>query len=149
MPSQDANQRNTTDCIFCRIVHQEVEASVVYEDEGTIAFLDINPIAAGHTLVVPKEHYTDIFDMESDVLQRLILATKTVALMMRDLLGADGVNILNASGRAAEQDVFHFHMHVIPRKKDDSINFNEWWAKKVIRTERTDLNKLATKLRKA
>lgn len=149
MPSQDANQRNTTDCIFCRIVHQEAEASVVYEDEGTIAFLDTNPIAAGHTLVVPKEHYADIFDMESDVLQRLILATKTVALRMRDLLGADGVNILNASGRAAEQDVFHFHVHVIPRKEEDSINFNEWWAKKVIRAERTDLNKLATKLRKA
>jgi len=149
LPSQDANQGSTTDCIFCRIVRREAEASVVYEDERTIAFLDTNPIAAGHALVVPKEHYADIFDMESEVLQRLILATKTVALRMRDLLGADGVNILNASGRAAEQDVFHFHLHVIPRKEDDGINFNEWWAKKVIRTERTHLNKLATKLRTA
>jgi len=149
LPSQDANQRNTTDCIFCRIVRREAEASIVYEDEGTIAFLDTNPIAAGHTLVVPKEHYADIFDIEPDVLQKLILATKRVALRMRDLLVADGVNILNASGRIAEQDVFHFHMHVIPRKEDDSIGFNEWWAKKVVRTERTDLNKLATKLRKA
>jgi len=148
LPSQDANQRNTTDCIFCRIVRQEAEASVVYEDERTIAFLDTNPIAAGHTLVVPKEHYTDIFDMESDVLQKLILATKRVALRMRDLLVADGVNILNASGSTAEQDVFHFHVHVIPRKEDDGINFNEWWATKVIRTERTDLNKLAAKLRR-
>jgi len=129
-------------------VRQEAEASVVYEDERTIAFLDTNPIAAGHTLVVPKEHYTDIFDMESDVLQKLILATKRVALRMRDLLVADGVNILNASGSAAEQDVFHFHVHVIPRKEDDGINFNEWWATKVIRTERTDLNKLAAKLRR-
>jgi diadenosine tetraphosphate (Ap4A) HIT family hydrolase len=135
------------DCVFCKIARGEAEASVVYEDGASIAFLDTHPIAEGHTLVAPKQHYVDVFDIEPHALEKLILSTKTVAQKIRDLLHADGVNMLHASGEAAEQTVFHFHIHVIPRKEGDKVDFNDWWATKIIPVKRPHLNKLAAKLR--
>ncbi len=137
---------NKADCIFCKIVRRKAEASVVYEDGTSIAFLDTHPIAEGHTLVAPKQHYTDIFDIEPHTLEKLVLSTKIIALELRDQLQASGVNMLHASGEAAEQSVFHFHIHVIPRKQGDRVNFNEWWATKIISVKRLDLDQLAAKL---
>ncbi len=136
-----------TDCIFCKIVRGEAAASVIYEDEASIAFLDTHPIVEGHTLAIPKQHYTNIFDMEPHALEKLILSTKIVALKLRDRLKADGVNMLHASGEAAEQSVFHFHIHVIPRKEGDLVNFNDWWATKIIPVNREYLDNFAAKLR--
>ena|SRR5271167_960333 len=136
------------DCIFCRIVRGEAEASVVYEDEASIALLDTQPIARGHVLVIPKEHYVDIFEIEPRELEKLILASRTVAFMLRDRLQADGVNLFHRSGEAAEQTVFHFHIHVIPRKEDDHIHLNEWWATKAISSDKPGFEQLASELRK-
>ncbi len=135
------------DCIFCRIAQGEAEASVIYEDEACMAFLDTQPIARGHVLVIPKEHYVDIFEIEPGELEKLILASRMVAFRLRDRLQADGVNLFHRSGEAAEQTVFHFHIHVIPRKKGDRIQFNEWWATKAISSDKARLEQLASELR--
>jgi histidine triad (HIT) family protein len=109
------------DCIFCSIVSGDAPATIVDEDEHTIAFMDIHPWTRGHALVVPREHYADIRDIPEDTLAQTMSAAKRLAGRAIDRLGADGVNLLNSTGRAAWQTVFHFHVHVIPRYEDDPL----------------------------
>lgn len=110
------------DCIFCRIVRGEAPAHVVYEDEHTIAFLDINPLSRGHTLVIPKRHYRDLLGMPAEELAAVVAAAQRVAGAILTGLGADGVNLLHATGAAAGQTVFHFHLHLIPRYSGDGLH---------------------------
>ncbi len=109
------------DCIFCKIAAGEVPAEIVDEDERTLSFMDINPGARGHALVIPREHFCDLHEMPGDELAACMLAAQRLAARQRDRLGADGVNLLNACGAAAWQSVFHFHVHVIPRYEDDPL----------------------------
>jgi len=95
---------------------------VVFEDDDTLAFLPQRLEAKGHCLVIPKEHVVNIFDIPDEVLGKVMVAAKRVAGMVREKLGAAGVNILHASGKEAQQSVFHFHVHVIPRWEDDGID---------------------------
>ena len=108
-------------CIFCKIVKGEIPSSKVYEDNKTIAFLDIHPVSRGHALVIPKNHCTDIFDMTEEDAKAVMAATKKVADAAMKGLGAAGVNLLNSNRKAAGQEVFHYHMHVIPRYENDGI----------------------------
>jgi histidine triad (HIT) family protein len=108
-------------CLFCQIVAGELPATVVLEDERTVAFMDINPSVDGHTLVVPRTHSTDLTDVEPDDLAACMRTAKVVAGQVMSKLDADGVNILQNTGRAAGQAVFHFHVHVIPRYADDPL----------------------------
>ena len=101
-------------CIFCSIVRGEVPCYKVYEDGDVIAFLDIEPISEGHTLVVPKKHCSDIYDIPNDLLCKVMTAARKIAMGYRSSLGAKAVNLLNASGMEAGQTVFHFHVHVVP-----------------------------------
>jgi histidine triad (HIT) family protein len=109
------------DCIFCKIVAGELPAERVDEDEHTIAFMDINPWTRGHALVIPRNHSKDLLEIEDGDLARTTAAARRLAARMKDKLGADGVNLLNACGPAAWQTVFHFHIHVIPRYEDDPL----------------------------
>ena len=109
------------ECLFCRIVGGELPATVVHEDERTVAFMDINPSTRGHVLVVPRAHSSDVHDVAPDDLAACYLAAKQVAGRQLERLGADGVNLLNSTGRVAGQTVLHFHVHVIPRYDDDGI----------------------------
>jgi histidine triad (HIT) family protein len=109
------------DCIFCKIVAGEVPAEVVQEDEQTIAFMDINPWTRGHALVIPRSHSKDLLEVSDEDLAHTASAAGRLAARMRERLGADGVNLLNATGAAAWQTVFHFHLHVIPRYEDDPL----------------------------
>ncbi len=111
-----------TDCIFCKIVKGEVPCHRVYEDEQTFAFLDINPIARGHTLVIPKAHRADILDAPADDVAAVAQSAKKVAEALVGGLGAEGVNILHASRQAAQQTVFHLHFHVVPRRRGDGLD---------------------------
>ena len=106
-------------CIFCAIVAGEAPARVVYEDEHTLAFLDINPITVGHTLVIPKAHAVDLHDISPDDLAATARSAKTVAGLLTERLGCDGINLLHATGVAAWQTVFHLHIHVLPRVEGD------------------------------
>ncbi len=105
----------TEKCLFCSIIDGSVPARRVREDARTLAFLDINSITRGHTLVVPRRHATDLNDIEPDDLRAVAVASQEVSKLLRERLHARGINWLLSSGAAAWQDVFHFHMHVIPR----------------------------------
>jgi histidine triad (HIT) family protein len=109
------------DCIFCSIVAGDAPATIVDEDEHTIAFMDIHPWTRGHALVIPREHYQDIHEIPDETLTNVIKAAKRLAQQAVGVLDADGVNLLNSTGRAAWQTVFHFHLHVIPRYEDDPL----------------------------
>ena len=109
-------------CTFCKIVNGEIPSRKVYEDEKVLAFLDVNPISKGHVLIIPKKHFENIFDIDEDYLKKIITVSKKISLMVKDNLNANGINILHASGKDAQQSVFHFHIHLVPRYKDDKLN---------------------------
>jgi histidine triad (HIT) family protein len=109
------------DCIFCKIVAGELSATIVGEDGRTISFMDISPATRGHALVIPREHSADLLSIDAEDLAAVGLAAQRLATRVKQRLGADGVNLLNACGAVAFQSVFHFHMHVIPRYKGDPL----------------------------
>jgi histidine triad (HIT) family protein len=109
------------DCIFCKIVAGELPATIIDEDERTIAFMDINPATRGHALVIPRAHSTDLLTVGRDDLLAVALASQRLAACVKERLHADGVNLVNSCGAVAWQSVFHFHMHVIPRYEDDPL----------------------------
>jgi histidine triad (HIT) family protein len=110
------------DCIFCKIVAGELPARIVDQDERTIAFMDIAPATRGHALVIPRVHSTNLLSIDPEDLSAVALASQRLAARAKERLGADGVNLLNSCGQAAWQTVFHFHVHVIPRYKDDPLH---------------------------
>jgi histidine triad (HIT) family protein len=109
------------DCIFCKIVAGELPATKVYEDESTLAFMDIAPWTRGHALVIPRAHARDLGEISEADLAAVAATAKRLALLQKERLGAEGVNLLNAFGAAAWQTVFHFHVHVIPRYAGDGM----------------------------
>src|ERR687894_2804620 len=109
------------DCIFCKIAAGELPSEIVQEDEHTVAFMDLNPWTRGHALVVPRRHTPNLYEIDDDDLRHTAVAARRLARRMRERLGCDGINLLNAAEPAAWQTVFHFHLHVIPRYHDDSL----------------------------
>lgn len=109
------------DCIFCSIGAGDLSAEIVDEDEHTVAFMDINPWTRGHALVIPRCHSRNLYDVAEGDLHFAATAARRLSLRMRDRLGCDGVNVLNACEPAAWQTVWHFHLHVIPRYRDDPL----------------------------
>jgi histidine triad (HIT) family protein len=109
------------DCLFCKILANEIPATIVDEDERTIAFMDINPANRGHALVIPRAHSTDLLSIEAQDLEAVAIAAQRLAGRAYERLGADGVNLVNSCGEVAWQSVFHFHIHVIPRYQDDPL----------------------------
>lgn len=133
----------SSDCLFCKIVAGQIPAQVVAQDERTLAFLDINPAAIGHALVVPRTHTRDLIEIGAEDLAAVALMTQRVAGMLQDRLGADGVNLINSCGAAAWQVVFHFHVHVIPRYAGDALR-HPWVPRSA---DPDDLTQVAAKLR--
>lgn len=111
----------TSDCLFCGIVAGSVPSTKVYEDDATYAFMDIAPGTEGHLLVVPKTHAKDVLEIEPDDLAAVARTGQQLAKRVVEVLGADGVNLINSCGAAAWQTVFHFHLHVIPRYVGDPL----------------------------
>jgi histidine triad (HIT) family protein len=108
-------------CIFCQIVAGESESFVVASSSAAVAFLDINPLATGHTLVVPTRHVTDLLDGGAAVLAEVAPVVEETARLLVGRLGADGLNVFQSSGAAAGQEVFHLHLHLVPRWKGDGM----------------------------
>ncbi len=106
-------------CIFCSIVRGETEALSMYEDDLVKVMADKNPAAVGHSLVMPKAHYENIYEIPERELERVAVVAKRVATVYKEHLKADGINLVQANGAAAGQSVFHFHLHVIPRYRSD------------------------------
>jgi histidine triad (HIT) family protein len=103
------------DCIFCKIISKKAEAVIVYEDPNSLAFLDIHPLNPGHTLVIPKKHYPSMVEMPPEEVGRVFVSVAKVMRGVKKASNADGINIGQSNGRAASQEVFHMHVHVIPR----------------------------------
>jgi len=116
-----ASGEQAADCLFCGIVSGSVPSQTVDSDERTVAFMDINPATRGHALVVPRAHSRDLTDIAPEDLEATILAAQRLANRMREVLSPAGFNILNSTGEAAWQTVFHFHLHVVPRYPDDPL----------------------------
>jgi len=134
-------------CIFCKIVKKEIPAKIIFEDESCLVFLDINPLALGHTLVVPKKHAKSIFDISEEDVKHVFEIAKKISLQMKEKINAEGINFFQASEEAAGQSVPHFHLHIIPRRKNDDIDFNRWWISKVKKVEEKELEEIAKLLR--
>lgn len=109
------------DCLFCKIIKGEIPSYKIYEDEFTYAFLDISNDANGHILVIPKFHAENILDCPNETLGQVMNAIKLISNHLVAKCGFSGVNVLNASGKDAEQSVFHLHFHVLPRKAEDCL----------------------------
>lgn len=109
-------------CIFCKIANGEIPSATLYEDEDFRAILDLNPAAKGHTLILPKKHAANLFELPDETAGKAMVLAKKIASTLQEGLRADGVNVLQNNGEAAGQTVFHFHMHVIPRKQGDTVN---------------------------
>ena len=131
------------DCIFCKIVQKKIPASTIYEDDAVMAFLDIRPLNMGHTLVIPKAHYVDLFDITPDMLTQVHVASKKIAAAVKAATGANGISIIQQNGKAAGQDIFHLHVHVVPRFEGQKLppfsNLKE--------VERTKLDAMAQKIK--
>jgi len=113
-----------TDCVFCKIRDGVIPSVKVYEDDRTLAIMDINPLNPGHTLVLTKTHAATLFDASPEDLGAAIGAARTIATAIRKALQPDGLNMLQANGAAAFQSVPHFHLHLIPRFTDDGKGFD-------------------------
>ena len=131
------------DCIFCKIVSGELPSHQVQEDEHTLAFMDINPWTRGHAVVIPRAHVTNLYEIDDDELARVNATAARLARRMRDVLGCDGVNLLNSTNSAAWQTIFHFHVHVIPRYDGDPLEL----PTRPTRAEPEDLAQVASELR--
>ena len=133
------------DCVFCRIRDGQIPSTRVYEDERTIAFMDINPLNDGHTLVIPRVHAATLFEADEADLQAAIATARRVARAIRETIRPDGLNLLQANGAAAFQSVPHFHFHLVPRYTGDGKGFD--WP--MVAGDRTRIQAAADKIRKA
>jgi len=106
-------------CIFCKIVNGELKSWKVYEDEHALAFLDINPVTKFHTIVIPKAHYVNVLDISGELFSHVMNAVKNVVELYKNKLGVENLQLVHNAGHYAQQDVFHLHVHIVPRSAGD------------------------------
>jgi histidine triad (HIT) family protein len=133
------------DCVFCKIRDGQIPSMKIYEDEATLAFMDINPVNTGHCLVVTRRHAATIWDAEAEDLQAAITTAQKVAIALVAAVKPDGLNMLQANGAAAFQSVPHFHLHLIPRWVRDGKGF-DW---KLVAGDREQIAKVGERVRAA
>ena len=108
-------------CIFCKIAAGEIPSATIYEDDDFRVILDLGPASKGHALILPKEHYRNIFDIDEELAAKAFKLAKKLVIKLKDVLGCDGYNIVQNNEECAGQTVFHFHMHLIPRYEGDNV----------------------------
>ena len=131
-------------CPFCNIASDKTTASIVYEDATVLAFMDLNPANVGHTLVVPRGHWENIYDIPEKTLAEMAAVVKKVSVAVKKTVGADGIKIIQLNGRAAGQVVMHIHIHVIPTNSKFGTLKGHFGR---IKLERKDLDETARKIR--
>ncbi|WP_240926333.1 HIT family protein [Streptomyces sp. JB150] len=134
-------------CPFCAVVADPARARVVHEDAHTVAFFPLTPATRGHTMVVPRVHSADIWQMGEEEVGHLMDAVLTVGRLLRAVLAPEGVNIINSAGRAATQTVFHTHVHLVPRYRGDPMG--DFWPPREAPRDEAALDGLAQRLRAA
>lgn len=108
-------------CIFCKLANGDIPTATLYEDDDFRVILDAGPASKGHALILPKEHYANLYELDDELAAKVLVLAKKMITKLTDLLGCDGYNIVQNNGEAAGQTVFHFHLHMIPRYKDDAV----------------------------
>lgn len=108
-------------CIFCKLANGDIPTSTLYEDEDFRVILDASPASKGHALIIPKEHYANLYELDDELAGKAMILAKKMITKLTDVLGCDGYNLVQNNGPAAGQTVFHFHLHMIPRYKDDNV----------------------------
>ena len=134
-------------CIFCKIVKGEIPCVKIYEDADVLAFLDVFPLTKGHALVIPKQHFENIFDIDEVVLQKVMVAVKHISGKIKDSLKADGIRISQSNGRHAGQVIGHFHVHIIPRYENDGVGMSETTTAHPPKADFEELKKIAGKIK--
>ena len=134
----------TENCPFCRIALGKAAASIVYEDEDVLAFMDLNPVNVGHTLVVPRRHWENIYEVPEETLTKLIAVVKRLCVAVKKTVDADGIKVIQLNGKAAGQVVFHLHFHVIPASSKSGVWVGHHGR---LASERTELDETAQKIR--
>lgn len=112
-------------CIFCKIANGEIPSATIYEDEDFRVILDLSPASKGHALILPKEHYANLFELDDEKAGKVLVAAKKVITKMKEILNCDGYNLVQNNGEAAGQTVNHFHLHLIPRYEGDNVGL-QW-----------------------
>lgn len=125
-------------CIFCKLANGEIPSATLYEDDEFRVILDLGPATKGHALILPKEHYANLYEIDEDVLAKAHKLAKKMVIKMTEVLGCDGYNIVQNNGEAAGQTVFHFHIHLIPRYKNDKSGFT-WKTGKLSDADRDEI----------
>ena len=110
-----------SDCIFCKIAGGDIPSATLYEDDDFRVILDASPASKGHALILPKEHYANLYELDDEVAAKVLVLAKKMITKLTDILGCDGYNIVQNNGEIAGQTVFHFHMHLIPRYEGDQV----------------------------
>ena len=128
-------------CIFCKIANGEIPSTTLYEDEDFRVILDLGPATRGHALLLPKEHYKNLFELDDEIASKVLGIAKKVGAKMAKALHADGFNLVQNNGEPAGQTVFHFHMHLVPRYKDDHAGIL-WESGKTTPEEMEEIKKL-------
>src|SRR3989344_6260920 len=134
------------DCIFCKIVKGEIDSIKIFENEHVLAFLDVVPQTKGHCLVVPKQHFENIFDIDKAFLQKIAVTAKDISEKIKNNLKADGIRLSQYNGRAAGQEIMHFHLHIIPRYAGDGISKDGIGKAHPKKADVNELEKLAAKI---
>ena len=134
-------------CVFCQIIQKKSPACIVYEDERVVAFLSNRPVNEGHTLVVPKKHYENIYEIPEEEVAYLFKITKRVAHAVRDGISAKGIRIVQNNGRAAGQVIFHLHVHIIPLMPEEGFSHGKAYRNPTNERPRDSLEQDAEKIR--
>lgn len=125
-------------CIFCKIAAGEIPSATLYEDDDFRVILDLGPATKGHALILPKEHYANLYEINEEVAGKAFKLAKKMITRLTDVLGCDGYNVVQNNGESAGQTVFHFHMHLIPRYKDDNAGFG-WNTGKLTEEDKNEI----------
>lgn len=132
-------------CIFCKIAAGEILSATLYEDDDFRVILDIEPASKGHALIIPKEHYANLYELDDELAAKAMVLAKKMITKLTDILECDGYNVLQNNGPAAGQTVFHFHMHLVPRYKNDNVKIGWKLGKLTDNVKEEILNKICEK----
>lgn len=130
-------------CIFCKIINGDIPSTKIYEDDNVVAFLDISQVTKGHTLLVPKYHVSNVYDLSEEQISTINRHIPRLARTIKETFGAKGINILNNNGEEAGQTVFHYHVHIIPRYGNEHEGFKLMMANNMDKYSKEDLEKIA------
>lgn len=125
-------------CIFCKLANGDIPTATLYEDEDFRVILDANPASKGHALILPKEHYADLYELNDAVAGKVMILAKKMITKLTDVLGCDGYNIVQNNGKCAGQTVFHYHLHLIPRYEGDTVGLG-WKLNELTEEDKEDI----------